>query len=260
MGGGCVAPVYRVDLADGKTVVAKLGDATLVIEAAMLRALAATGTVPVPGVLHVGEGLLVLEHIETRGSLDARAERHAAELLAALHAHGADAFGYDWDTLIGPLPQPNPWTSSWRAFFRDHRLLAMARTAFEAGQLPAESLARAERLAGRLDRYVADDARPALIHGDLWGGNVLVRDGRIAALIDPAIYYADPEIELAYATLFNTFGTPFFDRYGEIRPLRPGFFEVRRELYTLYHLLVHVHLFGGHYVGAVDRILQRYAG
>jgi fructosamine-3-kinase len=94
----------------------------------------------------------------------------------------------------------------------------------------------------------------------MWGGNVLVRDGRIAGFVDPAIYFADPEIELAFSTLFSTFGEPFFRRYSEIRPLRPGFFEVRRDLYNLWPLLVHVRLFGGAYVASVERTLDKLNG
>ena len=92
----------------------------------------------------------------------------------------------------------------------------------------------------------------------MWSGNVLTKDGRIAGFVDPAIYYADSEIELAFSTLFSTFGDAFFRRYDELRPLRPGFFEERRDLYNLYPLLVHVRLFGGSYVGSVERALARY--
>jgi len=55
----------------------------------------------------------------------------------------------------------------------------------------------------------------------------LCKDGRIAGFVDPAIYYADPEIELAFSTLFGTFGSRFFNRYAEHRPILPGFFEER---------------------------------
>ena len=92
----------------------------------------------------------------------------------------------------------------------------------------------------------------------MWDGNVLCQNGRIGGFVDPAIYYADPEIELAFATLFNTFDRPFFDRYTEIRPISPGFFEERRHIYNLYPLLVHVRLFGGSYVNSVDGVLQRF--
>jgi fructosamine-3-kinase len=92
----------------------------------------------------------------------------------------------------------------------------------------------------------------------MWAGNVLCGGGRVAAFIDPAIYYADAEIELAFATLFATFGTAFFASYQRLRPLRPGFFEGRRDLYNLYPLLVHARLFGGHYVSSVEGIVQRF--
>ena len=67
------------------------------------------------------------------------------------------------------------------------------------------------------------------------------------------------EVELAFSTLFGTFGEPFFRRYGELRPLRPGFFEARRDLYNLYPLLVHTALFGGHYARSVAQIADRFA-
>ena len=58
----------------------------------------------------------------------------------------------------------------------------------------------------------------------------------------------------------HLFGEAFFRRYGEIRPIRPGFFELRRDLYNLYPLLVHVRLFGGSYVGSVERTVRRLVG
>jgi fructosamine-3-kinase len=63
-------------------------------------------------------------------------------------------------------------------------------------------------------------------------------------VIDPAIYYAHPEIELAFSMLFNTFGTPFLVHYGALRAIDPGFIDSSREIYNLYPLLVHVRLFG----------------
>lgn len=261
LGGGCIAQVLRVDLADGQVVVVKDGKPgdRLDVEGWMLRLLAERcPALPLPGVHVAEDALLVMDALDASGSLTPAAEEHAAEVIAGLHAVTADRFGLERDTLIGGLPQPNPWTDRWSDFFRDHRLLAMARQGLEAGRLPAAMMTRIERLAGRLDTWIDDGAPPSLLHGDLWTGNVLVgADGRISGLIDPAVYYGDAEIELAFTTLFGTFGEPFFRRYDAIRPLRPGFFEVRRDLYLLYPLLVHVRLFGGSYVGSVDRILTR---
>ncbi len=259
LSGGCIAEIYRVDLAGGGRVVVKLSDkGGLDVEAFMLRYLAANSELPVPGVIHAGDRLLVMDYVETGGGLDARAQAHAAELLAALHRITADGFGFERDTLIGPLVQPNPWREDWLDFFGEQRLLHFGRLAHGGGNLPASTLRGLEALVPRLQDIVGPPGPPSLIHGDMWGGNVLVRDGRIAAFVDPAIHFADAEAELAFATLFNTFGDAFFRRYGEIRPLRPGFFEVRRDLYNLYPLLVHTALFGGHYAASVRRIVSRF--
>jgi len=259
--GGCIGNVWRVKLADGRQLVAKTAgpDGTLDIEGYMLDYLARTNAVPVPDVIHASPGLLVISWIETAGPLTASAQEHAADLLAALHGITADAYGHEQATLIGPLQQPNPWTDSWIAFFRDRRLLYMGRKALDKGTLQPETYARLEAFCThRLETYIEEPERPSLIHGDMWGGNVLCRNGRIAAFIDPAIYHADPEIELAFSTLFGTYGDPFFRRYNEHRPLRPGFFEARRDIYNLYPLLVHTTLFGGHYAAQVDGILRRF--
>jgi len=259
LSGGCVGDVFRVDLASGVRVVVKAGSggSRLDLEGDMLRALERTG-LPVPKVVFAADDLLVMDYVETSGGLTESAEAHAAELLARLHGNTAPAFGYDGDTLIGGLLQPNGREASWLAFFRDRRLLYMATEAHRAGRLPARIVGRIEKLAGRLGQWIEGSTPPALIHGDAWGGNILCRRGRVAAFVDPAVYYADPEIELAFGTLFGTFGPAFFRRYGELRPLRPGFFEARRDLYNLYPLLVHVRLFGGSYVGDVERTLTRF--
>lgn len=134
----------------------------------------------------------------------------------------------------------------------------MAGEAGDAGRLPPRTRMRIDALAARLDRWIDDDAKPSLIHGDLWGGNILSRGDRITGLIDPALYFADPEIELAFMTLFGSVGEAFFRSYGERLQLRPGFFEARCDLYNLYPLLVHVRLFGGSYVAQVERTLDRF--
>lgn len=258
--GGCVATVYRADMPDGSRVVAKIDtgpSANLSIEGEMLRYLRQSTDFPVPEVLHATEELLVMEYIDNDGSSSTAGEKRAAELLANLHSHGSDTFGFPYDTLIGPLPQPNPKTTSWVDFFAEDRLMYMGTLCVNAGQMEPKTLAMLDHLCHRLDDYL-EPGPPSLIHGDLWGGNVLYRRGQLAAFIDPAIYFADPEIELAFTTLFTTFGEPFYTRYDELRPIREGFFEVRKDLYNLYPLLVHVRLFGGSYLDAVHAILRRF--
>ncbi len=261
LGGGCIGEVHKVELADGTPLVAKVdreGESHLEREAYMLRYLRAYSELPVPTVHHGSETLLLMQFIEGTSNFSPGAEHHAAELLAALHGITAEAYGHERNTLIGNLDQPNPWTNEWLDFFRDHRLLYIAEIAHKAGRLPPEDLRRIERLAGRLEDFIDEPNPPALVHGDVWRGNVLANGNRISAFLDPAIYYADPEIELAFISMFNSFGTAFFERYAEIRPISAAFFETRHDLYNLYPLLVHTYYFGGGYPDSVRSILSRF--
>jgi fructosamine-3-kinase len=262
LSGGMIGDVYRIELADGRVVVAKVSDtadASLSLEGYMLRYLAEHSRLPVPQVLHSEDMLLLMTFIEGESYLGAAEQRHAADLLADLHSITQPQFGLERDTLIGPLHQPNPLTDSWIEFFREHRLLYMARLAHENGPLPVEMLRRIEKLSAQLERWLIEPDQPSLIHGDIWRNNVLTQHGRITGFIDPAIYYGHAEIELAYTTLFaGTFGPAFFECYQQLRPIEPGFFEERRHIYNLYPLLVHVRLFGTGYLPAIEASIRRF--
>lgn len=265
LAGGCVGDVRLAVFADGSRAVVKAGS-NLDIEAAMLLALRERSGLPVPGVLHSEPALLVMEHIENDGTISSRdsEQEHAAELLAALHGVKPQtpherAFGFERETLIGGLRQPNDRSESWVEFFAERRLVFMAHEALRAGMIAQPLARRVERFARELLPSLIDEpAAPSLLHGDAWGGNILVRAGRVAAFIDPAVYFGHAEVELAFGTLFGTFGERFFDAYCERRPIGQGFFETRRDVYNLYPLLVHARLFGGGYASSVGSTLARH--
>ena len=260
MGGGTFGRLYSLETIDGAALVAKTaaGDSTLETEGWMLGFLRSRSDLPVPDILHCDGDLLLMTRLPDDGNLNETAQEHAAELIASLHSVSDKTFGLGRNTVIGPLPQDNAPTEGWVDFFRDQRLVPMARQANDAGALPDGCLARMEGFCARLGKLIEEPAHPSLLHGDLWTGNVLSNDGRISGFIDPAIYFGHAEMDLAFSTLFQTFGDPFFDRYSEIQPIAPGFFETRRDIYNLWPLLVHARLFGGHYGASVDSILKHF--
>lgn len=258
--GGMISQVLRIDLSDGESLVAKVGDGghDLRIEGFMLRYLRSHTQLPVPAVLHEARDLLLIEFIAGESRFDEESWRHLGKLVAGCHRITAPTYGLERDTLTGPLRQPNPPNQKWIPFFREQRLLYMIGVARESGELPSELETRLMNLADALESYLIEPEQPALIHGDIWRTNILVRGGRVAGIIDPAMYYAHHEIELAYMTLFEGVGEACFAAYQERIEINPDFFKVRRHIYNLYPLLVHVTLFGAKYLPHLHESLARF--
>lgn len=229
-------------------------------EALGLQALGAPGVIAVPEVLGQGAApdswaWLLLEYIAP-GHRSKAFWENFGQALAALHRNSAGQYGFEHDNFIGSLPQSNARHDGWAAFYAEERLRPQMRKALVQGQLTGADERSLEALCKRLPAICPDEP-PALIHGDLWGGNFLCNEAGLPVLIDPAACYAHREMDLAMSRLFGGFEALFYESYEAARPLAPGF-EERVEVYQLYYLLVHVNLFGGGYAGSVRRILERW--
>lgn len=265
LGGGDINDAYRVALGDGRTVFvkanARASRAMFPAEARGLRWLAEAQALRVPDVLAVssegggGPAFLALEYLEPAPRQPGFDEA-LGRGLAALHRHGANRFGLDHDNFIGRLPQSNTPADDWATFYRDRRLSPQLTMADERGLSSRRMRSGFDRLFDRLDGLVGPAEPPARLHGDLWGGNLHVDDRGAPSLIDPAVYGGHREMDLAMMRLFGGFGSAVFEAYDEAHPLADGH-EDRVPLYQLYPLMVHVNLFGGGYVGSVERALAR---
>jgi fructosamine-3-kinase len=261
LSGGDINQAYALELGDGRTVFAKTNaDAPtgmFTAEAAGLAWLAQADALRTPRVLATAPDLLVLELVE-----EAPRRRDFDEVLgrglAALHRFGAPAFGLDRDNFIGRLPQANSPlpAATWPAFFRARRLEPQLRRAVDRGLIPSDLRRAFDRLFTLLDDQCGPPEPPARLHGDLWGGNLIVDEAGAPCLIDPAVYGGHREMDLAMMRLFGGFGPRVFAAYDEVFPLAPGH-EDRISLYQLYPLLVHVNLFGGGYVPSLASALDR---
>jgi fructosamine-3-kinase len=248
LAGGDLSEALLVRRPDGRASVAKR-DLSSGTEGAMLRAIAAAG-VPAPLVEGEHDGVLLLEHIPNDRVFSPAAWADIGAALARLHGREGQHYGWPADYQIGTVALDNRERRDWPGFWAEQRLAATASV------LDRPWRERVAALARRAGEIAPPAPRPALLHGDLWTGNILVSEGRLAALIDPACYHGDAEVDLAMLTLFDTPGPTFWEAYG---PLEPGW-ERHRALYQLFPALVHMRLFGDGYAGMVDRLLNRLGG
>ena len=260
--GGCINRVYCIKFKNGKQIIAKVGDSNskFLIEEFMLNYLRKNTALPIPNIYYSDNRLILMEFLGSCKTLNTKTERKIADLIASLHNVSSSTFGFEKETLIGGLIQPNSISKNWKTFFRDQRLIYMANNAYQKGLLPLKSRQLIDKLCDNIEFWISEPEAPSLIHGDLWSGNILSSNGCLSGFIDPAIYFANSEIELSFSMLFETFGDQFFSRYQEHREIKSGFFEERKDIYNLYPLLVHIRLFGGSYVSQLNQILDKFIG
>ncbi|XP_056009012.1 ketosamine-3-kinase-like [Ostrea edulis] len=146
-------------------------------------------------------------------------------------------FGFDTTTCCGYLPQDNTWQCNWTDFYS--RKLQHQMNLIEKDYRDKEARELWSELQLKLPTFfnMLDDIQPALMHGDLWGGNVGEnKNGPV--IYDPASFYGHSEFDLAIAKMFGGFGSSFFDNYHKVIPQSSGF-KQRENLYNLFHYLNH---------------------
>jgi fructosamine-3-kinase len=210
---------------------------------AALRAAGVRAPEPLAFGVQAGEAYLLVEYLELRKDGDWQA---LGRMLAAQHRRHGTRFGWARDNFIGATPQQNGWLADWPTFFTERRLAPQLRLALENGfRLDPGNV---------VELLAQHRPQPSLLHGDLWSGNAgFLADGS-PVLFDPAVYYGDREADLAMTELNGGFPKAFYAAYEAAYPLEPGY-ALRKHLYNLYHLLNHLNLFGGGYLGQVTATL-----
>ena len=264
--GGCIHEAYLIE-GGGERYFLKTNDAAFAAcfaaEVEGLRALERAG-VRVPRPLcqgsAAGGAFLVMEWLDLRGRGAGTGWAAMGSMLAALHRVSAPGFGWQRGNYIGATPQPNNEHAAWPDFWRAERLAPQLELARRNG-LGSRLISSGERLGEAVPKLLAGhQPAPSLLHGDLWSGNAgFLADGA-PVLYDPAVYFGDREADLAMSELFGGFAPDFRAAYRELWPLESGY-ELRADLYNLYHVLNHANLYGGGY-GArarsmIDRLLSQ---
>lgn len=262
VGGGDINTAFRLQ-ATGIDWFIKLNRSSLLnmfaAEAAGLQELASLRQVKVPQVVLFGEhdnhAYLLLEY-EALGSLRGDSASRFGCQLARLHRQPQAYFGWHIDNTIGSTPQHNDRRNDWVDFWQQQRLSKQLQFAAEngfTGSLQTHGLKLMEKLPAFFTRHWP---HPSLLHGDLWGGNAASDSQGNPIMFDPACYYGDRETDIAMTELFGGFGPNFYSAYNDEYPLDPDY-NTRKTLYNLYHILNHLNLFGGGYLGQANNMIDR---
>ncbi|KAK7695167.1 hypothetical protein QCA50_002357 [Cerrena zonata] len=201
----------------------------------------------------VGRPYFVSEYKELGPLTDSSAKTLGKRLATELHAYkGMEGFGFHVPTFCGNTKQANGHYSTWEQCFSAliggllHQLKGKSRYSelCSKGELVQKRVIPA--LLGKLV------VQPVLLHGDLWSGNTGTDRTGEPVIFDPSSYYGHNEADLAIGRMFGGIPQSFFKTYHQYLPKSDpeDEYELRGELYELYHYLNHTVLFGGGYASS----------
>ncbi|EMG9576547.1 fructosamine kinase family protein [Providencia stuartii] len=213
-------------------------------EAEQLEMLAKSKTITVPKVYGVGSNkhhsFLLLEYFPLK-SFDATNAWRFGQQLAHLHQwEEQPSYGFDFDTMLGTITQPNGWEKRWNSFFAEKRIGLQLQIAAEKGMVFGDIQQIVDIVKERLTGH---QPQPSLLHGDLWPANCAMTQEQNGILYDPACYWGDRECDMAMLPLYPELPIQIIDGYQSVWPLPSGFLE-RQPIYQLYYLLCQSNIFG----------------
>lgn len=176
--------------------------------------------------------------------------------LACIHQVKSDYFGFHCNGYHGPLFLDNKQDQDWLTFYTERRIRPNLKTAVDSGNLPASIVLQVEKIINRLPELCGPNITPSLLHGDAQQNNfICTSEGTY--VIDPAIHYGHPELDLAYLDSWQPVSNEVFEAYKEILPIDPGFSE-RRSLWLISLYLAAVAIEGEYYMDKLTSALKEY--
>tara|TARA_Y100000741_G_scaffold226115_1_gene172689 strand:+ start:82 stop:972 length:891 start_codon:yes stop_codon:yes gene_type:complete len=209
-----------------------------------------------PKIKYGSADLLLTEFIQHDNIKHKNYQEVLANEILKLHYVSNDKYGFDFNAQIGGLSQSNKYENNWINFFREKRLNMIFEKINKSNPMPSVINKNIEMLLKDLENYLPKNPRISLLHGDLWSGNILFNNGKLAALIDPGIYFGHNELEIAYLRWFKFVDDKFLNHYSNFIKIDKNYF-IYEPIYQLYYCLLNVYLWSRDYIVDTEVILNK---
>ncbi|KAI5124811.1 hypothetical protein M0805_005442 [Coniferiporia weirii] len=196
-----------------------------------------------------GRPYFVSEYKDISHHTTASMAKLATRLATELHAYKSEqGFGFGVPTFCGATRLENGWFETWEECF--DALIGGLQQGLERRNGNKAFCEKIAVVRKTVIPYLLRPLKvnPVLLHGDLWSGNTGVdKNSGEPVIYDPSSFHGHNEADLAIARIFGGFPQEFFAKYHELLPKSEpsDHYELRVDLYELFHYLNHALLFGG---------------
>ncbi len=211
-----------------------------------------------PKIINSNNKFLIMSFIDNNNYLPNKTDVDLLDAIISLHSKKSNNYGFNFDTQIGGLKQPNSNSNNWVEFYRDKRLLYVFDLINKNQPMDKAINTKIELLLKKMDNFIPNKPKPSLLHGDLWEGNILFKNKKFSGFIDPGSFYGHNELEVSYLRWFDPIfiDRNFLDRYNDHISI-DKYYKNYEPIYQLYYSLLNVYLWDRSYIENVRGLLGK---
>ena len=211
-----------------------------------------------PRIINYNKKFLIMSFIDNNHYLPNKTNNDFLDAIILIHSKKNINYGFNFNTQIGGLKQPNSNSKNWVEFYRDKRLHYIFDLINKNQPMDKAINTKVDLLLKKIDNFIPKKPKPSLLHGDLWEGNILFKNKKFSGLIDPGSFYGHNELEVSYLRWFDPkfIDKKFLDKYNDHISIDKYYIEYE-SIYQLYYSLLNVYLWDRSYIENVRELLLK---
>ena len=209
-----------------------------------------------PKLINFNKNCLIIEFLENDGNKPTNTKLDFLESIIKIHNVSNNLYGFEFNTQIGALEQPNEFENSWTNFYSNKRLGPIFELANNRENMGDFINKKINYILKKIKNFIPDNPIPQLLHGDLWEGNIIFNNKNFIGFIDPGSFYGHNEMEVAYLRWFNPqfIDSNFIKKYDNYINIDKYYFDYE-SIYQLYYALCNVAIWDKSYIQEVEKLL-----